>query len=108
MLYSQILSSPLTVEDIMNNVASRSYNCSGSALNFERWQDQPYSGMPQLLLHSFLQVTPAATTDSSLEAVIHSILLPFQRQYHKGQDSTYRQGPTCSNAECQGMQAQLQ
>ena len=50
----------------------------------------------------------ASSTDSSPEAVIHSVPLQFQTQLHKSKGPVHSQGPTPSNAEFQGLRAQLQ
>ena len=50
----------------------------------------------------------APSTDSSPEAVIHSVPLQFQPQRRKGKAPIWSQGPTPSNVEFQGLQAQLQ
>ena len=50
----------------------------------------------------------APSTDSSPEAVIHSVLLQFQPQRRKGKAPVQSQARTYSNAEFQGLRAQLQ
>ena len=50
----------------------------------------------------------APSTDSSPEAVIHSVPLQFQPQRRKGKAPVRSQGPTLSNAEFHGVRAQLQ
>ena len=107
MWYYQILPPPPTVEDAMNNVALTPYNRPESAFNFEGWQEAPQRGLPSLLPHSLPLVTAAPSTDSSPEAVIYSVPLQFQPQRRKGKAPVRSQGPTPSNAEFQGLQAQL-
>ena len=68
----------------MHNVALTPYNCPESAFSFEGWQEAPQRGPPQLLSCSPPQVSAAPSTDSSPEAVIHSIPLQFQPQRCKG------------------------
>ena len=108
MSHRQILRPPRTVEDAMDNVALIPCNRPESAFNFEGWQEVPECGLPQLLPRSPQQATAAPSTDSSLEAVIHSVPLLFQPQRHKRQAPVQSQGPTPSNAEFQGLWAQLQ
>ena len=108
MSHHQILPPPPTVEDTMDDVALTLYNRPESAFNFEGWQEAPHCGLLSLLPCSLLQVTPAPSTDSSSQAVIHSIPLQFQPQRRKGKAPEQSQGPTSSNAEFQGLQAQLQ
>ena len=84
MSHRQILPPPPTVEDAMNYVALTPYNHPEPAFNFEEWQEAPQRGLLLLLPHSPPSVAAAPSTDSSLEAVIHSVTLQFQPQHHKG------------------------
>ena len=84
MLYQQILPISSTVEDIMDDVAHMPYNCPKSAFNFEGWQEAPQCRLPSLLPYLPPQAAPAPSTNSSLAAVIHSVLLQFQLQRRKG------------------------
>ena len=81
----QILTPPLpTVEDAMDDVVLTPYHSSESAFKFEGWQQEPQSELLHLLLHSPQYTTTAPSTASSPEAVIYSVPLQFQLQYHKG------------------------
>ena len=91
----------------MDDVELTPYNRPESVFNFERWQEAPQCGLPQLLPYSSPQPTTASSTDSSLEAVIHSALLQFQPQRRKGKAPLRSQGPTSSNAVFQSLRAQL-
>ena len=84
MSHCQILPPPPTVDDAMNDVALIPYNRHESAFNFEGWQEAPQHGLPSLLLRSPPSVAGAPSTDSSAEAMIHSVPLQFQPQRHKG------------------------
>ena len=84
------------------------YNRSESAFNFEGWQELPQCRLLSLLLRSPPLEAAALSTDSSPEAVIHSIPLQFQFQRSKGKVPVRSQGPTPSNAEFQDLQAQFQ
>ena len=108
MSHRRILPPPPTVEDAMDDVALTPYNCPNSAFNFEGWQEAPQCGLPSLLPRSPPSVAAAPSTDSSLEAVIHSVPLQFQPQRRKGKAPVRSQGPTPSNAEFQGLRAQIQ
>ena len=92
----------------MDNVALTPYNRPESAFNFQGWQEALQRGLPSLLLRAPPSVVAAPSTDSSPEAVIHSVPLQFQPQRRKGKAPARSQGPTPSNAEFQGLQAQLQ
>ena len=92
----------------MDDVALTPYNCPESAFNFEVWQEAPQRGLLSLLLLSSLQVTAAPSTNSSLQVVIYSVPLQFQPQCCKGKTPVRSQGPTSSNAEFQGLWAQLE
>ena len=50
----------------------------------------------------------APSIDSGPKAVIYSVALQFQLQSCKGKAPVLSQGPTSSNAEFQGLRAQLQ
>ena len=80
----QILQPPPTVEDAMDDVALTPYNPPESAFNFEAWQEAPQRGLPSLLPNSPPSVAAAPSTDSSSEAVIHSVPLQFQPQRRNG------------------------
>ena len=108
MSHRQILSQLPTVEDTMDDVVLTHYNCPESAFYFEEWQEAPQRSVPSLLSHWLPSVAAAASTDSSPQAVIHSVPLQFQPQRRKGKASVRSQGPTTSNIEFQGLQAQLQ
>ena len=108
MSHRQILPPPPTVEDAMDDVALTPYNPPDSAFNFEGWQEAPQRGPLSLLPRSPPLVTAAPSNDSSPEAVIHSVPLQFQPQRRKGKAPIRSQGPTPSNAEFQGLRAQLQ
>ena len=107
MLQRQILPPPPTVEDAMDNVALTPYNRHESGFNFEGWHEVPQRGLPSLHLGSPRSVAAATSTDSIPEAVIHSVPQQFQPQRCKGKAPARSQGPTPSNAEIQGLQAQL-
>ena len=78
MSHRQILPPPPTVEDAMVDVALTLYNCPESAFNFKGWQEAPQRGLPSLLPRLPPSVAAASSTDSSPEAVIHSVPLQFQ------------------------------
>ena len=92
----------------MDDVALTPYNRPESAFNFEGCQEAPQCGLPSQLPRSPPSVAAASSTDSSLEAVIHSVLLQFQPQCRNSKAPARSQGPTPSNAEFQGPRAQLQ
>ena len=92
----------------MNDMVLTPYNRPESAFNFEGWQKALQRGLPSLLPHSPPSVAAATSTDSSPEAVIYSVPLQFQPQRRKGKAPVQSQGPTPSNAEFQGLRAQLQ
>ena len=92
----------------MDDVALTPYNGPESAFNFKGWQEAPEHGLPQLLPYSPQQATAAPSTDTSPEVVIHNVPLQFQPQRHKGNAPVQGQEPTSSNAEFQGLRAQLQ
>ena len=104
----QILPPPPMVEDTMNDVVFTPYNQPESTFNFEGWQEALQCGLPLLFSHSPPQATSTPTTDSSPEAVIHSMPLQFQPQRYKGKAPVCSQGPTLSKAEFQGLRTQLQ
>ena len=108
MSHRQILLPPPTVEDPMDDVALTPYNRPESAFNFRGWQDAPQRGLPALLSRSPSSVAAAPSTDSSSEAVIHSVPLQFQPQRCEGTAPVRSQEPTPSNAEFQGLRDQLQ
>ena len=108
MSHCQILPPPPTVEDVMDDVALTPYNRPDSAFNFKEWQEAPQRGLPSLLPRSPPSVAAATSTGSSLEAVIHSVPLQFQSQCRKDKAPVRSQSPTPSNAEFQGLRAQLQ
>ena len=108
MSHRQILPPPLTVEDDLDNVAVTPYNRLESAFHFEGWQEEPPRELPSLLLCSSPSVAAAPSTHSSPEAVIHSVPLQLQPQHRKGKAPIRSQEPTPSNAEFQGLRAQLQ
>ena len=108
MSHRQILPPPPTVEDPMDDVALTPYNSLESAFNFEGWQEAPQRGLLSALSHSPPSVAAAPSTDSSPEAVIHSVPLQLQPQRRKGKAPVRSQGSTPSNAEFQGLRAQLQ
>ena len=83
MLHCQILPPPPTVEDTMDNVVLTPYNRPESAFNFEGWQETPLRGLLSLLPRSPPLVAATPCTDSSLEAVIHSVLLQFHHNTAK-------------------------
>ena len=99
MSHRQILPPPPTVEDAMDDVALTPHNRLDSAFNFEGWQEPPQRGLPSLLPRSPPSVAAAPSTNSSPEAVIHSVPLQFQPQRRKGKAPVQSQGPTPSNAE---------
>ena len=72
---------PPTVEDSMYNVALTPYNHPESAFNSAGWQEAPQRGLPSLLPRFPPEATSAPFTDSSPEAVIHSVPLQFQLQH---------------------------
>ena len=78
MSHRQILPPPPTVEDGMDDVALTPYNRPECAFNFEGWQEAPQRGLLSLLRRSPPSVAAAPSTESSPEAVIHSIPLHFQ------------------------------
>ena len=84
MSHCQILPPPPTVEDAMDDVALTLYNRPDSAFNFEGWPEAPQCGLPSLLPRLPPSVAAAPSTDSSPEAVIHSVRLQFQPQRRKG------------------------
>ena len=84
MSHRQILLPPPTVEDGMDDVALTPYNRPEFAFNFEVWQEAPQRGLPSLLPRLPPSVATAPSTDSSSEAVIHSVPLQFQPQRRKG------------------------
>ena len=92
----------------MDNVALMPYNRPESAFNFQGLQEAPQRELPSRLPYSPPSVAAAPSIDSSPETVIHSVLLQFQLQRRKGKAPVWSQGPTSSNAEFQGLQAQLQ
>ena len=92
----------------MDDVALTPYNCPESAFNFEGWQEALQRSLSSLLPRSPPSVAAAPSTDSSPEAVIHIVPLQFQPQRRKGKAPVRSQGPTRSNAEFQGLRAQLQ
>ena len=92
----------------MNDVVLTPCNHPESTFNFEGWQEALQRGLLLLLPHSTPQAPAAPSTDGSLEAVIYSVPLQFQPQHWKGKATVQRQGLTTSNAECQGIRAQLQ
>ena len=108
MSHCQIRPPPPTIEDIMDDVALTPYNRPESAFNFEGWQEEPQCGLPSLLPRVPPSVAAAPSTDSRPEAVIHSVPLQFQPQGRKGEAPVRSQVPTSSNAEFQGLRAQLQ
>ena len=108
MSHRQNLQPPPTVEDAIDDVALTPYNHPESAFNFEGWQEAPQRGLPSLLPRLPPSVAVALSTDSSPEAVIHSAPLQFQPQRRKGKGPVRSQGPIPSNAEFQGLRAQLQ
>ena len=108
MSHHQILPPPPTVEDTIDDVALTSYNRPESAFNFQGWQEAPQRGLPSLIPRSPLSVATAPSTDRSPKAVIHSVPLQFERQRLKGKAPVRSQGPTPSNTEFQGLQAQIQ
>ena len=67
----------------MDDVALTPYNCPESVFNFEDWQEVLQRRLPLLLLHSPPTAMNTPSTDSSLEAVIYSVLLQFQPQWQK-------------------------
>ena len=73
------------------------YNCPESAFNFETWQEPRQCRLPLLLLPSPPQATTAPSTNSSPEAVIHSVPLEGQPQPHKGKGDMRNLGPTAIN-----------
>ena len=77
MSHRQILQPTPTVEDGTDDVARTPYNRPESAFNFEGWQETPQRGLLLLLLHTLPSVAAALSTDSSSEAVIHSVGLQF-------------------------------
>ena len=83
MSHYQILPPPPTVEDAMDDVALTPYNRPESAFYFEGWQEAPQCGLPSLLPRSPPSMAAAPSTDSSPEAVIHSVPLRFQPQRGK-------------------------
>ena len=103
MSYCYILPTPAMVEDTMHDMALTPYKQSKSAFNFEAWQEVPLDGLPQFLPFSLPQANAAPSTDSTPEAVIHSVPLQFQPQRHKGKASVRSWCPTTSNAEFQGL-----
>ena len=84
MSHGQILPLPSTVEDTMDNVVLIPYNRPESGFNFEGWQEAPQCGQLSILPRLPLSVAAAPSTDSSPEAVIHSLPLQFQAQRRKG------------------------
>ena len=92
----------------MDDMTLTPYNHPELVFNFEGWQEAPQRGLPSLLPRSPPFVAAAPSTDSSPEAVIHSVLLQFQPQSRKGKAPVRSQGPTPSNAEFKGLRAQLQ
>ena len=68
----------------MDDVALTPYNRTESAFNFEGWQEAAQRGLLSLLSCSSPSVTAAPSTNSSPEAVIHSVPLQFQPQRLKG------------------------
>ena len=84
------------------------YNRPESVFNFEEWQKAPQRGLPSLLTCLPPSVAATPSTYSSSKGVIHSVPLQFQRQRRKGKGYIRSQGPTLSNAEFKGLQAQLQ
>ena len=92
----------------MDDVALTPYNRPESAFNFEGCQEAPQRGLQSLLPRSPASVAAAPSTDSSPEAVIHTVTLQFQPQRRKGKNPVRSQGPTPSNADFQGLRAQLQ
>ena len=108
MLHRQILPPPPTVKYAIDDIALTPYNRTESAFNFEGWQEAPQRGLPPLLPRSPPSVAAAPTTNSSPEPVIYSVPLQFQPQRRKGKAPVRSQGPTPSNAEFQGLRAQLQ
>ena len=107
MLHRQILPLPHAVEDAMDDVALTPYNRPESAFHFEGWQEAPQRGLPSLLPSSPPSVVAAPSTDNCPEAVIYRIPLQFQQQRRKGKVPVRSQGPTSSNAQFQGLRAQL-
>ena len=108
MLHRHILPPSPTVEDAMDDVALTPYNRPDSAFNFEGWQEAPQRGLPSLLPRSPPSGAAAPSADSSPETVIPSVPLQFQPQRRKGKAPIRSQGPTPSNAEFQGLRAQIQ
>ena len=108
MSYRQILPPPPMVEDVIDEVALTPYNRLESTCNFKGWQEAPQRGLLSLPPRSPPSVAAAPSTDSSPDAVIHSVPLQFQPQCRIGKAPVRSQGPTPSNAEFQGLRAQLQ
>ena len=92
----------------MDDVALTPYNCPDSAFYFEWRQEAPQRVLSSLLPHPLPSVAAAPSTDSSPEAVIHSVQVQFQPPCCKGKAPVRSQGPTPSYTEFQGLQAQLQ
>ena len=92
----------------MDNVALTLFNRPESAFNYEGWQEAPQRELPSLLPCSPPSVAAAPSIDSGPKAVIYSVALQFQPQRRKGKAPVRSQGPTPSNAEFQGLWAQLQ
>ena len=87
----------------MDDVALTPYNRPESAFNLEGLQEALQRGLPSLLPRSSLLVAAAPSTNSSPEAVIHSVPLQFQPQPREGKAPVRSQGPTPSNVEFQGL-----
>ena len=92
----------------MDNVALIHYNRPELAFTFEQKQEELHCELLQSLQHFLPEATAALSTNSSLEAVIYSILLQFQPQHHQVKASIWSYGPTASNIDFQGLQAELQ
>ena len=74
----EILPPPATVEDTMDNVALTPYNRPESAFKVEEWHEALQRGLRQLLLHLPPSYATAPSTNSSPEAVIHTVPLQFE------------------------------
>ena len=107
MSQGQNLPFPPKVKDAMDDVALRPYNRPQSSFNFEGWHEALQRRLPQLLPCSPPSLAAAPSTNSSPEVVIHCVSLQFQLQHCKGKCPVRIQGPASSNADFQGLQAQL-
>ena len=92
----------------MDNLALMHYNRLESAFNFEGWQEGPECRLSLLVLWSPLSAAAAPSTESFSKAINYSVPVEFQPQRRKSKALAWSYRLTSSNAELQGLRAQLQ